>query len=47
MLNIELSIEEEIKLFKEELRRFFTKDELDQLAREVGLVQRKGKLKAW
>jgi hypothetical protein len=26
MLNIELSLEEEIKLFKEELRRFFTKE---------------------
>jgi len=45
--NINISTEEELKIFVKELKRFFTKDELEQLAKKVGFVKRKGKLEAW
>jgi len=43
----ELSIEEELEIFANELKRFFTKNEIEQIARKVGFVRRKGKISAW
>lgn len=42
-----ITVEEEMKLFADELKEFFTKEELEKIARRVKYVQRKGKLKAW
>jgi len=47
MATLELSLEEELEVFANELKRFFTKDEIDQIARNIGFVQRKGKINAW
>jgi hypothetical protein len=43
----ELSVEEELEIFAEELKRFFTRDEIEQIARKTGFVKRKGKINAW
>lgn len=42
-----LTLEEEMQIFAEEIRNYFSKEELEEIAREVGFVQRKGKLEAW
>jgi hypothetical protein len=42
-----LTLEEEIQIFAEELKSYFSNKELEQIARQVGFVQREGKLKAW
>jgi hypothetical protein len=42
-----LTLEEEIQIFAEELKSYFSIKELEQIARQVGFVQREGKLKAW
>lgn len=42
-----LTLEEELKLFADELKRFFTEEEIEKIARNSKYVQRKGKLKAW
>ncbi len=44
---IALTLEEEIGVFAEELKNYFSKKELEKIARKVGFVQRKGKLEAW
>ena len=43
----ELSVEEELEIFASELKRFFTRDEIEQIARRTGFVRRKGKINAW
>lgn len=42
-----MTLEEEIQIFAEELKGYFSKEELEKIAREVGFVQRKGILEAW
>jgi hypothetical protein len=42
-----LTLEEEIQIFAEELKNYFSNKELEQIARKIGFVQRKSKLKAW
>lgn len=42
-----LTLEEEIQIFAAELKNYFSREELEEIAREVGFVQRKGKLQAW
>jgi len=37
---------EDIKVFSDELKRCFSKDEIEEIARETGFVIRKGKIKA-
>jgi len=37
---------EDIKVFSDELKRCFSKDEIEEIARETGFVKRKGKIKA-
>jgi hypothetical protein len=43
----ELSVEEELEIFANELKRFFTRDEIEQIARKTGFVKRKGKINVW
>jgi hypothetical protein len=40
------NLDEDIKLFAEELKRCFLEDEIEEIARETGFVKRKGKIKA-
>ncbi|WP_010233436.1 hypothetical protein [Clostridium arbusti] len=42
----ELRLDEDIKLFADELKRCFSKDEIEEIAKETGFVKRKGKIKA-
>jgi hypothetical protein len=42
-----LTLEEEIQLFADELKEYFSIEELEKIAREVGFVQRQGKIEAW
>lgn len=42
-----LTLEEEIQIFADEIKSYFSSKELEQIARQVGFVQREGKLKAW
>lgn len=42
-----LTLEEELEIFAEELKNYFSKKELEKVAREEGFVKRKGKLEAW
>ena len=42
-----LTLEEEIQIFASELKNYFSREELEEIARESGFVQRKGKLQAW
>ena len=37
---------EDIKVFSDELKRCFSKNEIEEIARETGFVKRKGKIKA-
>ncbi|EJS62800.1 hypothetical protein ICY_05120 [Bacillus cereus BAG2X1-3] len=41
-----LSISDEIELFSKELQRYMSPHVLEQLAREIGFVQRKSKYRA-
>lgn len=47
MINIKLSFEEELVLFSKELKKVFSKGEIEHMARMAKFVQRKGKLDAW
>jgi cell division protein FtsB len=40
----EKELDENIKLFADELERCFSKDEIEEIARETGFVKRKGKI---
>ena len=42
-----LKLDEDIKLFSDELKKCFSKDEIEEIARETSFVKRKGKIKAW
>ncbi|KZL88532.1 IS4 family transposase [Clostridium magnum] len=42
-----LRLDEDIKLFSDELKRCFPKEEIKEIARETGFVKRKGKIEAW
>jgi len=41
-----LTLDEDIKLFSDELKRCFSKDEIEEIAKNTGFVKRKGKVKA-
>ena len=41
-----LTLNEDIKLFADELKRCFSKEEIEEIAKETGFVKRKGKIKA-
>ncbi|MBU3130778.1 hypothetical protein KPL52_24540, partial [Clostridium tagluense] len=42
-----LKLEEDIKIFSNELKLCFSKEEIEQVARETGFVKRKSKTRAW
>jgi hypothetical protein len=42
-----LTLDEDIKLFSDELKRCFSKDEIEEIAKNTGFVKRKGKVKAY
>jgi hypothetical protein len=42
-----LKLDEDIKIFAEELKKCFSKEEIEEIARETGFVKRKGKIEAW
>ena len=44
---LSLTLEDEIHIFAKEIKNYFSKQELENIAREVKFVQRKGKLEAW
>jgi hypothetical protein len=41
-----LTLNEDIKLFADGLKRCFSKEEIEEIAKETGFVKRKGKIKA-
>lgn len=41
-----LTLDEDIKLFSDEPKRCFSKDDIEEIARKTGFVKRKGKIKA-
>lgn len=43
----ELALNKEMQLFADELKKYFSKDEIECIARDVGFVKRKSKLEAW
>jgi len=47
MITGNLKLDEDVNLFADELKRCFSKEELDEIARETGFVKRKGKIEAW
>lgn len=47
MIKENFKLDRDIKLFAGELKRCFSKDEIEEIARETGFVKRKGKIKAW
>jgi hypothetical protein len=47
MIKEDLKLDKDINLFADELKRCFSKEELDEIARETGFVKRKGKIEAW
>ncbi|MCH4201176.1 MAG: IS4 family transposase [Clostridium tyrobutyricum] len=42
-----LRLDGDIKLFADELKRCFSKEEIKEIARETGFVKKKGKIEAW
>ncbi|MBU3130694.1 IS4 family transposase, partial [Clostridium tagluense] len=42
-----LKLDGDIKLFADELKLCFSKDEIEEVARETGFVKRKSKIEAW
>ncbi|MBZ9626031.1 transposase [Clostridium sp. FP2] len=47
MIEENLKLDKDIKLFAAELKSCFSKVELEAIARETGFVKRKGKIRAW
>jgi len=47
MIEENLRLDKYIKLFAAEIKICFSKEELEEIARETGFVKRKGKIKAW
>ncbi|MBC8059070.1 MAG: hypothetical protein H7Y18_00180 [Clostridiaceae bacterium] len=41
-----LGLDEKISFFADELKKCFSKDEIEQIARETGFVKRNGKVKS-
>lgn len=41
------SLEDELKIFSEELKKYFSENDLDKLARKIGFVKRKGRLRGF
>ena len=42
-----LKLDGDIKIFADELKLCFSKDEIEEVARDTGFVKRKSKIKAW
>ena len=47
MIGKNLKLDKDIKHFADELKKCFSKDEIEEIARETGFVKRKGKIEAW
>ena len=47
MIREELDLDKDLKSFSEELKRCFSKTEIENIAKETGFVKRKGKIDAW
>ena len=47
MIGKNLKLDKDIKNFSDELKKCFSKDEIEDIARETGFVKRKGKIEAW
>ena len=47
MAKEKLTLDENINLFSDELKKCFSKEEIEEIARETGFVKRKGKIKAY
>ena len=47
MIKENLKLNKDIELFADELKRCFSKEEIEEIARETGFVKRKGKIEAW
>jgi hypothetical protein len=46
MTEEKITLEENINIFSDELKRCFSKDDIEEIARETGFVKRKGKINA-
>jgi hypothetical protein len=47
MIKNTLKLDKDIKLFANELKKCFSKEELEEIAKETGFIKRKGKVEAW
>lgn len=47
MIGKSLKLDKDIKHFADELKKCFSKDEIEEIARETGFVKRKGKIESW
>lgn len=47
MIEENLKLDKDMKHFAAENKRCFSKEELEEIARETGFVKRKGKIEAW
>ena len=47
MIKGNLELDKDINLFVAELKRCFSKEEIEEIAKATGFVKRKGKIKAW
>jgi hypothetical protein len=47
MIEENLKLDKDMKHFASEIKRCFSKEELEAIARETGFVKRKGKIEAW
>lgn len=47
MTESKLTLDEDINHFSDELKRCFSKEDIEDIARKTGLVKRKGKIDAW
>lgn len=47
MIDETLKLDKDIKLFADELKKCFSKEELEEIAKATGFIKRKGKVEAW
>gem|GEM_PF-3037227 len=47
MAEEKLTLYEDINIFLDELKKYFSKGDIEEIARETGFVKRKGKIDAW
>lgn len=47
MTEEKLTLDEDINLFSDQLKKCFSKGDIEEIARETGFVRRKGKINAW